>query len=186
MKKLLNSLPLLVASVLLTYSCTRSQTNAPAFLLPSLFSRSVPDSEVWRVAETKDAIHDGDTMRLTNGSKELRIRLCGIDSPELSQPLGFAARDYLRSLVAKSDGTVYVTSIEKDRYGRTVAELLVPLKDKDDDVFLNGEMVRAGYAWHYQQDSGNCPNKNAIAALKDRYAVGTLTAKIVQSVPFNS
>jgi endonuclease YncB( thermonuclease family) len=43
-----------------------------------------------------------------------------------------------------------------------VAELLVPLKDKDDDIFLNSEMVRAGYAWHYQQYSGNCPNKDAL------------------------
>jgi endonuclease YncB( thermonuclease family) len=94
MKKLLNSLPLLVASVLLTYSCTRSQTNAPAFLLPSLSSSNVPDSEVWKIKE--GSIYDGDTLRVVKGSEELKIRLCGIDAPEKKQELGIAARDYLR------------------------------------------------------------------------------------------
>ena len=32
---------------------------------------------------------------------------------------------------------------------------------------VNGEMVRAGYAWHYQQYSGDCPNKNAIAVAEE-------------------
>jgi endonuclease YncB( thermonuclease family) len=167
MKKLLNALPLLIALLLLAYSCSRSPSNTTTTNEPLETSNAPKSSETWRVAETRDAIHDGDTIRLTNGSQELKVRFCGIDAPELKQPMGIASRDYLRSLIAKGDGTIYVTPVEKDRYGRTVAELFVPLKDKDDDLFLNGEMVRAGYAWHYQQYSGDCPNKDAIAVAEE-------------------
>jgi micrococcal nuclease len=162
MKKLLNTLPLLIALALFAYSCSRSPQNNDTITNQTLETSNAPkSSEVWRVAETKDAIHDGDTMRLTNGSEELKVRFCGIDSPELAQPLGIAARDYLRSLVNKGNGKIYVTPIEKDRYSRTVAELFISVGE--DEIFLNGEMVRAGYAWHYQQYSGDCPNKDAIA-----------------------
>jgi endonuclease YncB( thermonuclease family) len=94
MKKLFNSLPLLVASALLAAAYTRSQTTAPAFLLPSLFSSNVPDSEIWQIKE--GSIYDGDTLRVVKGSEELKIRLCGIDAPEKKQELGVASRDYLR------------------------------------------------------------------------------------------
>jgi endonuclease YncB( thermonuclease family) len=166
MKKLLNTLPLLVALALFAYSCSLAPSNNTTS--QNIETSNVPkSSEVWRIAETRDAIHDGDTMRLTNGSEELKVRFCGIDAPELKQQLGIASRDYLRSLVNKGNGQIYVVPIEKDRYGRTVAELFVPLKDKDDDLFLNGEMVRAGYAWHYQRYSRNCPNKNAIVMAEE-------------------
>ena len=167
MKKLLNALPLLIASALLAYSCSRSPSNNTTSNEPLETSNVPKPSEVWRVAETRDAIHDGDTIRLTNGSEELKVRFCGIDSPELAQPLGIAARDYLRSLVNKGNGQIYVTPIEKDRYGRTVAELFVPVKGKDDEIFLNGEMVRAGMAMMYPQYVGDCPNKNAIALAEE-------------------
>jgi endonuclease YncB( thermonuclease family) len=86
MKKLLNSLPLLVALLLLAYSCSRPFNNTTAQNpFPANASKS---SQVWRVAQTKDAIHDGDTMRLTNGSQELKVRFCGIDAPELKQTGG--------------------------------------------------------------------------------------------------
>jgi endonuclease YncB( thermonuclease family) len=180
MNKLLNAFPLVLAGALIAYSC--SQKGDRTALQNSQIPNDAvpPTSEVWRIAETRDAIHDGDTIRLTNGSEELKVRFCGIDSPELAQPLGIAARDYLRSLVNKGNGEIYVTPIEKDRYGRTVAELFVPVKGKDDEIFLNGEMVRAGYAWHYQQYSGDCPNKDAITvaeAMAKENKVGVYNGK---------
>jgi len=48
--------------------------------------------------------------------------------------------------------------VEKDRYGRTVAELYV------EDIFVNAAVVRAGMAWHYEQYSDNCPNRSAIVS----------------------
>ncbi len=96
-------------------------------------------------------------MRVRRGEEELKIRFCGIDAPELKMPLGIESRDYLRSLIDKSDGTIYVLPIEEDRYGRTVAELWIPIKpDFEGQIHLNTAMVEAGMAYHYQQYSGNC------------------------------
>jgi endonuclease YncB( thermonuclease family) len=72
--------------------------------------------------------------------------------------LGVESRDHLRSLVAQGDGSVIVVPIEEDRYGRTVAELFVPLSDGS-EIFLNGQMVMDGYAYHYEQYSDSCPNQ---------------------------
>lgn len=102
MKKLLNALPLLIALLLLAYSCSRPSNNTTA--QNSVSANASKSSQVWRVAQKKDAIHDGDTMRLTNGSQELKVRFCGIDAPEIQQTLGIASRDYLRSILNNSIG----------------------------------------------------------------------------------
>ena len=61
------------------------------------------------------------------------------------------------SLIAKSDGTIQVLPIEEDRYGRTVAELWIPIEpDYEGEIHLNTAMVKAGMAYHYEKYSGNC------------------------------
>ena len=117
--------------------------------------RQNPPGELWQVKE--GSIYDGDTLRVIKGNEELKIRFCGIDAPEKAQTLGIESRDYLRSLVAFSKDQVYLTPIERDRYGRTVAELF-----DTNGNFLNAEMVKAGLAYHYQRYSGNCPHKQDI------------------------
>ncbi len=46
------------------------------------------------------SVHDGDTLTLEDGRK---IRLFGIDAPEITQPFGKNSRDALRSLVLNKD-----------------------------------------------------------------------------------
>jgi endonuclease YncB( thermonuclease family) len=47
--------------------------------------------------------------------------------------------------------------LHEDRYGRTVAELWIPVKPNyEGEIHLNTAMVEAGMAYHYQQYSGNC------------------------------
>ncbi|MBE9168674.1 thermonuclease family protein [Pleurocapsales cyanobacterium LEGE 06147] len=117
--------------------------------------------EVWKIKP--GSIYDGDTLRVQRGTEELKIRFCGIDAPELDQPLGIESRDYLRSLIARGDGRVNLVRVEEDRYGRTIAELFVPIKpDFQQELHLNTEMVMAGYAWHYTKYSGNCPSKEEL------------------------
>lgn len=107
------------------------------------------------------SVYDGDTLRVVRGSEELKIRFCGIDAPELKQPLGIESRDYLRSLVESGNGELLLVPIEQDRYERTVAELYV--QDRSDSAInLNLEMVRAGYAWHYAQYSDSCPMRDQL------------------------
>jgi endonuclease YncB( thermonuclease family) len=101
------------------------------------------------------SIYDGDTLRVFCNGEELKLRLCGIDAPEKVQVGGMASRNYLRARLP-DNSLVRVHAIEKDRYGRTVAEIFLG------ETFINAEMVRESHAWHYQRYSGNCPNRSAI------------------------
>ena len=120
--------------------------------------------EEWQVKE--GSIYDGDTLRVVRGQEELKVRFCGIDAPEKKMPMGIESRDHLRSLVDISNGEVLLVPIEKDRYGRTVAEVYV--KDsRSTAINLNVQMVRDGYAWHYERYSGNCPIRDEFAIAQE-------------------
>ena len=112
------------------------------------------------------SIYDGDTLRVERGGQELKIRLCGVDSPELKQAGGIEAREHLRSLVAQGDGSIGVVPIEKDRYGRTVADLFVMLED-DSEIHLNSQMVMDGHAYHYARYSSSCPQPDVLVRAEE-------------------
>lgn len=160
LKPLVNGIVLFIGLGLATYSqLDKNQIE------PVIAERNENQSyEKWQLKP--GSIYDGDTLRVVRGSEELKIRLCGIDAPEKKQELGVEARDHLRSLVDKGDGTIYVTPVEKDRYGRTVAELYVPLGNRQ-ALFLNSQMVADGYAWHYEKYSANCPNQKGLIIALD-------------------
>ena len=146
MKRLFNHVPLVIGLVLISYPYLSDKIS----FLPQLslkLPQASKDATAWRVKP--GSIYDGDTLRLISNNQELKIRLCGIDAPELKQPLGIEARDYLRSLVAQGDGTIYVLPIEEDRYQRTVAELWIPIKpDFEQQIHLNTAMVDSnGRSW---------------------------------------
>lgn len=92
-------------------------------------------------------IADGDTITvLDRDKKQHKIRLAGIDAPEIGQPFGQAAKKKLSDLVFEKMVTVVGT--KTDRYGRLVAQ-----------VFLLGvnvplEMLNAGLAWHFKEYEG--------------------------------
>ncbi len=50
--------------------------------------------EIYRLVP--GSVYDGDTLRVTDGTQEIKIRLCGIDAPEKDQPMGVESRDHLR------------------------------------------------------------------------------------------
>jgi endonuclease YncB( thermonuclease family) len=104
------------------------------------------------------SIYDGDTLRVDCAGTISKVRLCGIDAPEKAQPMGIEARDKLRSLIPPG-GEIEFYPVETDRYGRTVAEIFVT---GEPEIMLNAEMVSAGFAYHYAQYSGNCPNGKSI------------------------
>ena len=88
-------------------------------------------------------VHDGDTLTVRNGDQSIRIRLSGIDSPEMNQPFGDDARSFTAELALGT--TVTVIEEKMDRYGRLVA--WVVLADRRN---LNHEIVAAGFAWWYR------------------------------------
>jgi micrococcal nuclease len=88
-------------------------------------------------------ISDGDTITVLKGPRQqVKLRLFGIDCPESAQAFGSRAKQLTSELAAGKIVKVIVK--DRDRYGRTVAEVMLP-----DGRSLNRELVRAGLAWHY-------------------------------------
>ena len=108
------------------------------------------------------SIDDSDRLTVVRNGKEIEVKFCGIKAPEERQELDIKARDYMRSLINKGDGsTVYLTPVERDTQGRMVAELFVYTGNKN-AFFLNSQMVSRGYAWHDKKHSSNCPSRRGL------------------------
>ena len=88
-------------------------------------------------------VTDGDTLWVQpdGGGAARKLRLTGMDAPEICQQGGKAARDYLAQLALQRRVLVDVTYV--DRYGRGLATVRHSGND------LAAQMVRAGYAWSY-------------------------------------
>jgi len=68
---------------------------------------------------------------------------------------------WVRSPLTQSNNTVRILTVERDRYGRTIAEVISVLGESE--MNLNAQMVADGMAYHYAQYSGNCPSRAVIA-----------------------
>jgi endonuclease YncB( thermonuclease family) len=90
------------------------------------------------------AVSDGDTIRVLRGRAQERVRLHGVDCPELGQAFGQRARQRTAELVMGRD--VRVRVLDRDRYGRLVAEIILP-----DGESLNRKLVAEGLAWWYRE-----------------------------------
>lgn len=89
-------------------------------------------------------VHDGDTVSVMIGGKIERVRLVGIDAPELAQrPWGPRAKTHLRGLLS-GEASVTTDVEPRDKYGRLLAYIWT-----SDGKLVNLEMVRDGYAVLY-------------------------------------
>ncbi len=86
------------------------------------------------------AIKDGDTLDVRREGRTERIRLRGIDSPELKQSYGKQAKRALDALL--TGRTVGVKTYEKDRGGVTLADLYLP-----DGRAVSRILLQEGLAW---------------------------------------
>jgi len=86
----------------------------------------------------KAYVIDGDTLAFGN----TRVRIFGIDAPEMSQQQGPVSREYLAAMLANRE--IVVRPISKDRYGRIVARVSMP-----DGTDIGKAMVAQGYALAY-------------------------------------
>jgi micrococcal nuclease len=127
-------------------------------------------SEHWTVA----SVADGDTITVNRGSETKKIRLCGIDAPEIKhgkqpgQPFGDEAREKLRSLVDLAKNEVIIIPVESDRYGRTVAEVMASVSGEwGIEMSFQEEMLKSGSAYYYKQYASNCPNHDAFAKAQE-------------------
>jgi micrococcal nuclease len=100
---------------------------------------------------------DGDTLEVMKGERAEKVRLWGIDAPEHNQDWGSRSKQMASSLAFGREVTV--RERDRDRYGRTVGEVVLP-----DGKILNEEMVRAGLAWWYRR---HAPDSRVLKALEE-------------------
>lgn len=94
------------------------------------------------ISGTVIKINDGDTLTIINGeNKRVKIRLYGIDSPELDQSHGQNAKRFLSEKVLEKNITAEILDI--DRYKRCVGRVF------SDGTDINRMMVEEGHAWVY-------------------------------------
>lgn len=96
------------------------------------------------ITGTVIGIHDGDTLRLRSGTATIKVRLFGIDAPELGQPFSRASREHLSALTFGK--TVQLIPHGKDAFRRQLAEVVL-----DDGTNVNHAMVRAGLAYYFRR-----------------------------------
>ena len=89
-----------------------------------------------------EEVIDGDTIRLSNGQV---VRYLGINTPEthrvdkITRELGLAAKAYNEHLVLGQPVKIIPVG-EPDKYGRTVAYVIVP------GAFVNAVLIQKGFA----------------------------------------
>ncbi len=93
-------------------------------------------------------VYDGDTIKVNGLGLVFKIRLAGIDAPEIgyngqeSQPFSHRAKQRLQSLLA--DGRIRLKSHGIGGYNRQLAEVFV------NSTNINIEMIKAGLAEVYR------------------------------------
>lgn len=86
---------------------------------------------------------DGDTLLLDDRT---RVRLLGVDTPETKHPdrpvdpLGLEAAEFMRRHVEGRSVRLEFDRERRDRFGRVLAYVYAG------DLFLNEELIRAGYS----------------------------------------
>ncbi len=124
------------------------------WLLVFVFLLSACDSDLQQCSVLK--INDGDTIVADCNSQLTRIRMLGIDAPELSQePWGLKSKEFTATKL-KPNQIIYLDfeADHYDKYGRTLAYIFWNAKSLEepkvnDLVLLNAELLANGLAQIY-------------------------------------
>ncbi len=76
--------------------------------------------------------YDGDTCYVTYKGKNDKVRLLGLDTPEISNPkceqeyaLGIEARNFVNNLISEGDRIEFETDYNRDFFGRILSYIIV-------------------------------------------------------------
>ena len=145
------------------YHCHRKGLGSSGSAAPG--SPSPPSSG--RVKASVLSVGDGDTIRVNADGQHITIRLACIDAPEMAQsPYGLQARDQLRSMLPKGSSVLLLVQT-KDRYGRSVAEIMKGPRN------INKELVSSGAAFVYWKYIAKC-DRGAYALAENQARVNDL------------
>lgn len=104
-------------------------------------------------------VSDGDTLwvRPDSGGAPRKLRIDGIDAPEICQTGGKASRELLKQRALYQQVKVKIR--RNDHYGRALAQIWLAGND------LGSQMVLAGQAWSYRwrRDAGPYATEEAQA-----------------------
>ena len=91
-----------------------------------------------------EQVVDGDTLIIENN---IRVRLLGIDAPESAECFGEEAKKELTGLVLGQEILLEKDQTASDNYDRLLRYVVLRSENPEiDDVFVNKELVRGGYA----------------------------------------
>ena len=156
MNKLFNAIPLLVLVVLGVLGVKQYQGIGTGKGNTGTVTK-IPDSKLCEIVP--GSIYDGDTLKVKCNGAIAKVRLACIDAPEAKQQGGIESRDFVRNLINKHGSEVAMIPLEQDRFGRTVAELVLS-PGSVPEVSIQEELLKAGQARIYEKYS-NCPNISA-------------------------
>lgn len=90
---------------------------------------------------------DGDTIIVIIDGKNEKVRLIGVDTPEVNspytkeEPFGREASAFTKHIAEKKKVQLEYGRQKRDKYGRLLAYVYL-----EDGTFLNAELVKRGYA----------------------------------------
>ena len=136
-------------------TCTKKR-NAAEY---RFVGNSAHGRKLYTVKAIPERIIDGDTLlaRIDQGFhtwRTERLRLRGIDCPELYSTMGRQARAYVEEMLAPVDFVV-ISTISRDLYGRYLTDLFYlpgsddPAEVLSEGVFLNRQLLDEGLARPY-------------------------------------
>ena len=104
---------------------------------------------------------DGDTLDVAleiapGYRRELKLRLRGLDCPEVSTAAGRAAKAFVEGLLKPGDEVV-ISTTKPDKYERYLADVFIAqgsgdrgqATETDGEIFLNNALLEGGYAVRY-------------------------------------
>jgi micrococcal nuclease len=109
-------------------------------LLP-VFAEDHPDPSFATLEAKVYRVFDGDTISIKGGEK---VRLLGIDTPEIGEPFSAEAKRFTRDLVQYQTVRLEFDVRERDTYDRLLA--FVYVETDNGWVMVNAELVRSKYS----------------------------------------
>lgn len=147
--KPLNKILILLIITALVYFVTGTDTGQLFYQYTKDFLSQYIQSDENELSKNKQLLEgtivhvsDGDTVTLLlKGNKKIKIRLYGIDAPEIGQKYGEEAKVYLQKYLLNKKVSVVDCGI--DKYNRVLGIIYIG------SLNINEELLTDGLAWQY-------------------------------------
>jgi endonuclease YncB( thermonuclease family) len=125
---------------------------AVLLLLVTLVIVSAHDLRAASLSGKVIEVNDGDVLTVLNMNRSVKVRLLGVDAPELNQAFGNTAKEHLRALVFDKFVTVEYWGLGD--HNTLVGKVFVEGRD------VGAQMIRDGVAWFDRNNKGPLNNND--------------------------